>query len=502
MCEILTKGHQKKSNITLNFLAGLLHTEDDPASTRARAQVLYAQNMIRASGCLMAMANLFINGLLHQDTWQALCRCLADSCSDSESNQNYCSHLIPVCVRRCRPGNEHVFQVVQSLLSNNERNTQLFYKSDGCHYVKEVKDTKHLLNKEGTNTRMIDDKVLHVPIVNSFKSDQMEDTSELLKNIMTEVLNFKQKQNINPNVINTSQSHISNKRCKNAYNFVENTKDSISIQKPRNKTDISSLSFLLNNNSVKSSTNINFKDEENDYDKSICSNKKIILEKSHLCKERKKNTQKNIIDFKPKYASTPKQTKTNKSKNFTPRPIHKTYKKQYKNLSIDSKLKINTKSNKDESVQRRFGASRILDVINETCTTIMKSVTNVFRSKKREDSVNQSENSNSERQSQCANSFTNYMRQRDAILEQNSTNSYLNNLMEDVQYECNTCNDTLSLKRKFSNDDFLKETVNKLKLGINLYGCNFKKISNTFWREENYMTPTVLYNLYRKLILK
>ncbi|KPI93412.1 hypothetical protein RR46_10672 [Papilio xuthus] len=161
---------------------------------------------------------------------------------------------------------------------------------------------------------------------------------------------------------------------------------------------------------------------------------------------------------------------------------------------------MKTKSYKDESVQRRFGASRILDVINETCTTIMKSVTNVFRSKKREDSLSQS--SNSERQSQCANSFTNYMRRRDAMLEQDSTNSYWNDLMEEVQYECNTCNDTLSLRRKFSNDDFLKETVNKLKLGINLYGCNFKKISKTFWRDENYMTPTVLYNLYRKLILK
>ncbi|XP_013167269.1 PREDICTED: uncharacterized protein LOC106117474 isoform X3 [Papilio xuthus] len=132
ICEILTKGHQKKSYLTLNFLSSLLHTDDDAACTRGRAQVLYAQNMIRASGCLMAMANLFINGLLHQDTWQALCRCLADSCSGLESNQNYCSHLIPVCVRRCRPGNEHVFQVVQSLLSNNERNTQLFFKSGGC----------------------------------------------------------------------------------------------------------------------------------------------------------------------------------------------------------------------------------------------------------------------------------------------------------------------------------------------------------------------------------
>ncbi|XP_014360227.2 uncharacterized protein LOC106712247 [Papilio machaon] len=465
MCEILTKGHQKKSNITLNFLAGLLHTEDDAASTRARAQVLYAQNMIRASGCLMAMANLFINGLLHQDTWQALCRCLADSCSDSESNQNYCSHLIPVCVRRCRPGNEHVFQVVQSLLSNNERNTQLFYKSGGCR----------MFNRE------------------YLKYDRC---LQLLNTVVS-------NPDVRDKILNDTDIIGDLKDLKQMYGSTsQNTKDSISIQKPTNKTDISSLSFLLNNNSVKSSTNINFKDEENDYDKSICSNKKIILKKSHCCKEEKKNTQKNIIDFKPKYASTPKQTKTNKSKNFTPRPIHKTYKKQYKNLSIDSKLKINTKSNKDESVQRRFGASRILDVINETCTTIMKSVTNVFRSKKREDSLNQSENSNSERQSQYANSFTNYMRQRDAMLEQNSTNSYLNDLMEEAQYECNTCNDTLSLKRKFSNDDFLKETVNKLKLGINLYGCNFKKISNTFWREENYMTPTVLYNLYRKLILK
>ncbi|XP_013167267.1 PREDICTED: uncharacterized protein LOC106117474 isoform X1 [Papilio xuthus] len=379
----------------------------------------------------------------------------------------------------------------------------------GQDYVKGVKNTEPLLNKKCENTRMIGDNVLHVPIVNSMNSDKMEDTSELLKNIITEVLNYKQRQNINPNIINTSKSYLSNKIFKDANICIQSMKDSIDIQKPKNKTElnISSLSFLSNNNTIESSLNINFKDEENFYDKSICSNKKIFVEKkkatnksvSHCCNETKENTQISI-DFKPKCASTPKQTITNRSNNFTPRPIHKSYKKQYKNFSIDSEFKMKTKSNKDESVQRRFGASRILDVINETCTTIMKSVTNVFRSKKREDSLSQSYNS--ERQSQCANSFTNYMRRRDTMLEQDSTNSYWNDLMEEVQYECNTCNDTLSLRRKFSNDDFLRETVNKLKLGINLYGCNFKKISKTFWRDENYMTPTVLYNLYRKLILK
>ncbi|XP_045489268.1 uncharacterized protein LOC110996413 [Pieris rapae] len=147
------------------------------------------------------------------------------------------------------------------------------------------------------------------------------------------------------------------------------------------------------------------------------------------------------------------------------------------------KITKRTKKNKPNKVDRSLG-TKFLNVVNSSCTTIIKSIKNVFT---RNTSVKQNAN-------ETCGSFTEYMRIRDQYLNISKSSS-------DVK-SCMTCNDTQLLKEKLLSDDRLKVTVKKLKHGINLFGCDFKKISKTFWPHEQCMTPAVLYNLYRKLIVK
>ncbi|XP_045530064.1 uncharacterized protein LOC123717859 [Pieris brassicae] len=175
-------------------------------------------------------------------------------------------------------------------------------------------------------------------------------------------------------------------------------------------------------------------------------------------------------NFYPISTSTPKRDRT-----------LSTITKIYENRKITKrpkKYKVPNKVNRSLSI-------KFLDVVNSSCTTIIKSIKSVFT---RNTSVKQTVNE------KCG-SFTEYMRIRDQYLSDISKSS------PDVK-SCMTCNDTLLLKEKLVSDDCLKVTVKKLKHGINMFGCDFKKISKTFWPHKQCMTPAVLYNLYRKLLIK
>lgn len=63
ICVVLTRGLPQKTNITLNFITSLLYTDSEDLSGR-KALVVYAQNMLRISGCLTAMANIFTSFML------------------------------------------------------------------------------------------------------------------------------------------------------------------------------------------------------------------------------------------------------------------------------------------------------------------------------------------------------------------------------------------------------------------------------------------------------
>ncbi|XP_038209537.1 uncharacterized protein LOC119830550, partial [Zerene cesonia] len=125
--QCLTRGPSLQHVMILNFVAALLYIDADEGPTQKKALSIHAQNMIRASGCLSAMCDLFVACMMvmviiikypdiygislincnnlnnftekHQETWRALCRSLAEVCRGSVINQNFCAHLVPlVCL--------------------------------------------------------------------------------------------------------------------------------------------------------------------------------------------------------------------------------------------------------------------------------------------------------------------------------------------------------------------------------------------------------------------
>lgn len=191
-------------------------------------------------------------------------------------------------------------------------------------------------------------------------------------------------------------------------------------------------------------------------------------------------------DFKPYFASTPKKDSFEESRQ------NSIYRKQ--KLRNDMKRRRENKKRLERSsavteIKRRSISGRFFEVINESCTTLVKTVKNIFRPKSNEDKTKeQSLVQTSKQDKTCNYSFTNYMRKRDAILlnecshkSESETVGSSSNEDEDVEdisvaisNACNTCNNTISLKCKLEKDEHLKKTIRKLKLGINLYGCDFK----------------------------
>lgn len=110
--------------------------------------------------------------------------------------------------------------------------------------------------------------------------------------------------------------------------------------------------------------------------------------------------------------------------------------------------------------------STIFTSINESCATLINKIKSVLRPYNESKSNCNTPNPKLKKHN---HSFTSYMKKRDSIL------NYTENKETDIN-KCETCNNTIILKRKLRNDVYLKNTVKKLKIGINMYGCNFKVI--------------------------
>ncbi|CAK1599937.1 unnamed protein product [Parnassius mnemosyne] len=588
ICAVLSRGLPLKTNVTLNFLSALLYTDNECELTKRSTLVVYAQNMLRSSGCLTSMSNLFTSCMLHQDTWGALCRCLVEACRCHEANQNYCSHLIPLCVQRCQHGNEYLFELLQSLLSNNEHNIRLFYECGGKNiFAREFlkyDQCLQLLNTIVLNTvfknKLLEEtnilynlehlKQLYGPMsqvgqwvtiilynmnlshkgfkkhaeknkTNIFEPksdilfqnecDNNDDTTELFQNVINEVFNFEAIKNSNTHKISkiykrNIKNNIQTEKYLNKTKVLNMCKTNNSILRNNenypHRIENPPFSFLQRDNSDRKSMNYNYCENQKDFSitKSIYNQIDSSLEKSpatlnytELYAEKKVTNTKEVkkesisdFSFRPQFVSTPKNIYRNVSRtnishiSLRKSPINKSYKNGRLQKSHIERIKTDCKKVNISCQQRTIGA-RLFDAINESCTTIIKSVRNVFKTKKIEKPRKEtfdSSNIGDVDIPHCSNSFTNYMRKREALL--NEQNSDLTSYS--FHKECTTCNDTLTLQGKFANDDFLRQTVKKLKLGINLYGCDFKKISKALWPHESYMTPSVLYNLYRKLIIK
>ncbi|XP_041974003.1 uncharacterized protein LOC121729529 [Aricia agestis] len=128
---VLNQGPSPKTRLTFTLIASLILAESGTDLSKTEALRMYAQNMIRISGCLSALCHLFTNSMLQHETWITLCRALSEACHKSVLNQNYCSHLIPLCIERCRRSNTEVLLVLHSLLVDHHTNIKVFYESDG-----------------------------------------------------------------------------------------------------------------------------------------------------------------------------------------------------------------------------------------------------------------------------------------------------------------------------------------------------------------------------------
>ncbi|CAF4882460.1 unnamed protein product [Pieris macdunnoughi] len=505
--ETLFKCLNKRQQIglTLQFISALLYIDMKEGPSRRKSLYKYAQNMIRISGCLSALRIQFVS-MMQKDMWIAMCRCLADVCRGCALNQTFCSDLIPMCISFCRR-DTFVIVFLQSLLEGHEKNNRLFHLNDGMSiftresiyntqflqllnivtenvteefvtilknnvfselyqlrlkthseisqwasiilYSYEKGKYKYKLKWENESTR--NETKNNCTYIHYLKDgDESDNTDELLKNVFREVANYNYYERRNKNIRNS-------KTKKGPQAFFSNDDR---IMNPKTRTIDLSFSSL-----VKSPVLENSFFPYNNHDSLMNNSSPTNTDNTYEHTEPRFHNSGN--NFYPISTSTPKKDRKTITK-YENRKITKRPKKYIIPKKIDRSL-----------------STKFLDVVNSSCTTIIKSIKSVFT---RNTSAKEIANE------KCG-SFTEYMRNRDQYL------SDINKSSPDVK-SCITCNDTLLLQEKLLSDDCLKVTVKKLKHGINMFGCDFKKISKTFWPHEQCMTPAVLYNLYRKLIVK
>nr|XP_021201415.2 uncharacterized protein LOC110384448 isoform X2 [Helicoverpa armigera] len=625
ICKILENSRAGKTTIALNFLSTLLYVDDEGQSRKGNL-VAYARNMVRSSGCLSTMCELF-TCMMNQDVWRALCRCLAESCRGIQANQSYCAHLIPTCVQKCHPRTIDVLVVLQSLLQNHTRNINLFIECNGMSLFKrellqyEINlqllatiaqsstEAVELIAKTNISQHLRDfllvygpqsplgqwativlyritpikAPLIEAPIIDDEKKDDIQlseslltklqpgqtkqkeysaDTTAFFKTVLKEITNagaekeynlkafFPSEFMVDTNQRNSVKRHSGGPlqvSTRNPFCRCPQSANQISLGKTRqtliandslrsNKTNELSLSFLHE-------THLKNKNAISDFIKpeqhrSLSFQRRLQASSSGLNKdsvyeslnENKYGCSKTFStnEFKPTFTSTPRrQDVDNQSKYISQRPNDtsntvgsRCTQQNSRKIQMKRRLprmrvaKYSDRSKIDKEIKHKSFSGRVFDAINTTCTTLVKTVKNIFNPKNDTHQSEETSLSNTRNRDtiSCSYSFTNYMRKRDSLL--NKTNQSRNYLVEmqskekhdgssmEVTNSCDTCNNTIELKRKLAKDNQLKRTIRKLKLGINLYGCDFKKISRIMWPKESYMTPAVLYNLYRKLITK
>ncbi|CAK1548464.1 unnamed protein product [Leptosia nina] len=216
-------------------------------------------------------------------------------------------------------------------------------------------------------------------------------------------------------------------------------------KKPSNQSIDLSFTFLMRHNfndSTRISKHNNTKNVSSRYVNSYVNNYDDSLNNNDLS------------DFKPVQCSTPKQRFVRDT------TITRVDKKSssYQNRTAKSNSKVNKRVPANKNFNRSFSA-KLLDVFNSSCATVVQGFKKVFGKKTNERTIQYDDS--------CSYSFTNYVRKR-----QHVGSDEIRNAKEFSS--CSTCNNTLELKDKMANDECLKQTIKKLKQGINLFGCDFK----------------------------
>lgn len=189
-----------------------------------------------------------------------------------------------------------------------------------------------------------------------------------------------------------------------------------------------------------------------------------------------------IKHFQPGLMSTPKKkiyTCKEKPKEITKLNDFSMLKNK---VHMINKLNCNKKQKPTQNrvFKNKSLSYRLFRAINDSYINVVDKVKNIFKcnkdSSRSKDIISHSE-SNVKEKGFCNYSFTQYMYERDARLTGNqiwSKNNLSRKTVSVVGDFCRTCDNTAELKEKMKNNKYLKHTIQKLTLGINLYGCDFK----------------------------
>lgn len=182
----------------------------------------------------------------------------------------------------------------------------------------------------------------------------------------------------------------------------------------------------------------------------------------------------NFENIQPISSSTPKCSNAFKISNQSRRSDNLT---DTRPRAIRKLLNVtNNKPVQMKRVTRKSMSSRLISAINDSCANIFNIVKNLFKPKTNTSDSKATNTTCNDVYSDCSYSFTNYMRKRDKLCRRklSTTGEPTTNNFNYRNVTCKTCNDTMLLRYKFADDEDLKQTVKKLKIGINVYGCDFK----------------------------
>lgn len=335
-----------------------------------------------------------------------------------------------------------------------------------------------------------------------------DDTINLFQNVIREVISWKSKNELNPNkpfnpIAETNKCHRNDSQnCKAGQGHkLQNTETRVQERNNLSFADFSREYDIKRELLISFPANKHFDETGQTSNTSLCFTKvsnsvaprRFLKEKSKA-----KHNEINIRDFRPAFVSTPKRQRLNGNSIKQSKLQNKTNISYASQVTRHSRSQINKQKKLNKSkitqttldttkdVKQRSMSARLFSAINNSCTTLVKSVKSIFITpnndyiKKNKISNNGAGDKNDEADS-CSYSFTNFMLKRDAVLENDVTQTenmeYVSN--STCNASCRTCKNTIVLQHKMATDENLQQTVKRLKIGVNLYGCNFKVVNET-----------------------
>lgn len=389
-------------------------------------------------------------------------------------------------------------------------NEKEFANRDTHHVTEDATTGSTMEHKKKNSVVKNIEKIYTTNDINRVPID--DDTINLFQNVIKEVTSWKSKSEYSPKtpltpIIKTYKCHPNvtrhskddrahkflytelNALPKNNLSFADffrefDVKNEVSLSIPTNK--------YFNETGPMSNACLNFIEDSNKFG-TTGFNMTVRQTASVFQYSKEKHSESDLSDFKPTLVSTPKRQYLNENSSIQTKLQNITkisYSGQAKRFCksrINKQYKTNkskttqTTLDRTKDVKQRSMSARLFSAINDSCTTLVKSVKNIFTLKKDYNKKNKNSNggysSKNYEADSCNYSFTNYMRERDAILGNEDTQT------EKMEYDnsnsfyrdsCTTCKDTIVLQHKMGTDKHLQQTIKRLKIGVHLYGCNFK----------------------------